>query len=71
MLLILEIAGVILLLQGVAPLVQRMSGTDPEESFFIVNSFPDHQGLASALLTAAGVLLLVLAFRVRRSRRSG
>ncbi|MFJ2744342.1 hypothetical protein ACIO3O_32345 [Streptomyces sp. NPDC087440] len=69
MLLILEIAGVILLLQGIAPLVQRMSGTNPEESFFIVNSFPDNQGLASAVLILAGALLLGFAIRVRRSRK--
>ncbi|MFE3519879.1 hypothetical protein [Streptomyces sp. NPDC059166] len=70
MLLVLEIAGVILLLQGVAPIVQRLTGTDPEESFFIVNSFPEHQGLASVTLAVAGALLLVGALRIRRSRKS-
>ncbi|MFB7560093.1 hypothetical protein [Streptomyces brevispora] len=70
MLLILEIAGVLMLLQGGAPLIQRMSGKDPEESFFIVNSFPDNQGLVSAVLLVGGILLLGAAVRIRRSRKS-
>ncbi|MEU1087771.1 hypothetical protein ACFYPN_26540 [Streptomyces sp. NPDC005576] len=69
MLWILDIGGVLLLLQGVAPIVQRMTGKDPEESFFIVNSFPGNQNLASAVLILAGIVLLSAAVRVRRSRK--
>ncbi|WP_328718503.1 hypothetical protein OHT52_02790 [Streptomyces sp. NBC_00247] len=69
MLWILDIGGVLLLLQGIAPVVQRMSGKDPEESFFIVNSFPGNEGLASAILILGGIALLSAAVRVRRARK--
>ncbi|WP_327174288.1 hypothetical protein [Streptomyces sp. NBC_01335] len=69
MLWILDIGGALMLLQGIAPIVQRMSGTDPEESFFIVNAFPENQGLASTVLVLGGIVLLSAAVRVRRGRR--
>ncbi|MCX5401723.1 hypothetical protein [Streptomyces sp. NBC_00102] len=69
MLWILDIGGVLMLLQGIAPVVQRMTGKDPEESFFIVNAFPENQGLASAVLVLGGIALLSAAVRVRRSRK--
>nr|WTB33383.1 hypothetical protein OG781_31380 [Streptomyces sp. NBC_00830] len=69
MLWILDIGGILLLLQGGAPLIQKMSGTDPQESFFLANAFPENQGLVCILLIIAGIALLAAGQRVRRSRR--
>ncbi|GAA3375598.1 hypothetical protein GCM10020367_44020 [Streptomyces sannanensis] len=69
MLLALDIVGVILLLQGVSPLVQKMAGKDPEESFFIVNQISGHQPLASVALIVLGSLLLTTSYRIRKSRK--
>lgn len=69
MLLVLDIAGVVCLLQGIAPLIQKAFGEDPEESFFIVNHFSQYQPLASIALIALGILLLVMSQGIRKARR--
>ncbi|MDA3629072.1 hypothetical protein OU415_26820 [Saccharopolyspora sp. WRP15-2] len=67
---LLRIVGVVLLLQGLAPLAQSAFGQDPEESFFLVNAVPAAQPWAGLALAALGAGALVLAER-KRARRNG
>ncbi|MEV4561867.1 hypothetical protein AB0K51_33490 [Kitasatospora sp. NPDC049285] len=67
--LLLDIAGIFCLLQGIAPLVQKMAGQDPKQSFFIVNQYSDYQPLPSIALIVLGVLLIGTARVLRKSRK--
>lgn len=60
---LLWIVGVVLLVQGLAPLAQSALGTDPAESFFLVNHVPGAQPLANLVLAALGAGALLLAER--------
>lgn len=67
---LIDILGVILLLQGFGSLAQRISGQDTTESLFLVNYIPEYQPYANIALGLLGILLLWLSFRVRRRRKS-
>jgi hypothetical protein len=69
MLVVLVIAGILCLIQGIAPLVQKAAGQDPRKSYFIVNHFPHDQPLVNIGLIVLGVLLLVVARGIRKARR--
>ncbi|WP_020657374.1 hypothetical protein [Amycolatopsis benzoatilytica] len=65
-----DIIGVLLLIQGFGSLGQRIAGKDTTESFFVVNYVPQYQPYASILLGVLGILVLWFSFRVRRNRRN-
>ncbi|KAA5826578.1 hypothetical protein ABT337_17820 [Saccharopolyspora hirsuta] len=60
---LLWIVGVVLLLQGLAPLAQSAFGNDPTESFFLVNLVPAAQPWVNLALAALGAGALLLAER--------
>lgn len=67
---ILQVGAVVLLLQGLAPLVQRGMGKDPNQSLFLVNAVPELQPGASVVLIVLGLACLALSLRRgARSRR--
>ncbi|MQY11294.1 hypothetical protein SRB5_14090 [Streptomyces sp. RB5] len=68
MLLVVEIVAALFLVQGIAPLIQEAAGKDPEQSFFIVNSFDDQQPFASIVLILLGACMLYGTVRTRRQR---
>ncbi|KNE81930.1 MULTISPECIES: hypothetical protein [Streptomyces] len=69
MLWVLDVAGVVCLLQGISPLAQKAAGQDPDQSFFIVNQLSQYQPLGSIALIALGILLLVLSQGIRKARK--
>lgn len=66
---LIDIIGVLLLLQGFGSLAQRLSGQDTQESLFIVNKVPELQPFASIAIGVAGLLLLWVSSRIRRARK--
>ena len=59
--LVLQIAGAVLLLQGLAPLLQRSAGQDPGESLFLANAVPQLQPWVGIALAVLGLACLTLA----------
>ncbi|MER7078278.1 hypothetical protein SAMN02982929_05748 [Saccharopolyspora kobensis] len=68
---LLWIVGVVLLVQGLAPLVQSTFGTDPAESAFLVNLVPGAQPWTNLVLAALGAGAVLLAERNHRRRSRG
>ena len=62
-----QIAAVVMLLQGLAPVVQQGVGQDPGASLFVVNAVPQLQPWASVVLIL--VSLACLALSLRRSKQ--
>ena len=58
-----QIAAVVLLLQGLAPVVQQGVGQDPGESLFVVNAVPQLQPWASVVLILVGLACLGLSLQ--------
>lgn len=65
----LDIAGVVLLLQGLGPLVQEGLGEDSSDSVFLVNSTPALMPWAAIVVTLAGAALLGLSQHLRQRAR--
>jgi hypothetical protein len=63
---ILDVAGIVLLLQGFGPLVQEAVGTDSSQSLFVTNQVPGLMPWAGLVIGVGGVALL---FAGRRARR--
>ncbi|MDA3646658.1 hypothetical protein LZ318_25980 [Saccharopolyspora indica] len=68
---LLWIVGVVLLVQGLSPLVQSAFGTDPAESSFLVNLMPGTQPWTNLVLAALGASAVLFAeWNHRRRSRS-
>ncbi|TCP57034.1 hypothetical protein EV191_101986 [Tamaricihabitans halophyticus] len=65
---LLQVIGVILMIQGGGPLVQRLLGRDPEGSFFLGNWLGLPLPVATVGFVAIGLLVFVAGLRMGKKR---